>query len=84
MNSMQRCTLRRVKKKDPRMRKARRQPIGTRTCPGLLGKPSDWLPTERLCLILNPLAYSAGGNSGPRRTLTKKEKDHFFLKAQNP
>ncbi len=28
--------------------------------------------------------YSAGGNSGPRRTLTKKEKDNFFLKAQNP
>jgi len=36
----------------------------------------SWLP--------GTFTYSAGGNSGPRRTLTKKEKDHFFLKAQNP
>jgi len=34
--------------------------------------------------LRSTIAYSAGGNSGPRRTLTKKEKDHFFLKAQNP
>ena len=29
------------------------------------------------------LTYSAGGNSGPRRTHEKKM-DHLFLKAQNP
>jgi len=44
----------------------------------IVGEGLAWLGISSLS------AYSAGGNSGPRRTLMKKEKDHFFLKAQNP